>query len=399
VFICRFASIFSYYPKYSANLNQDRNFGARHYIHMMKRETQKADQVLLLYVFLLVIFGLVALTSASAPVGYERFGDTYYFIKKQIFSGLIPGAALFLFFGHVNYQLWKKFSSIIYFAAVIMLLLVFIPPIGLTINGARSWIEIGAFTFQPSELAKLVTVLVLAKFMADQKRNLEDLPSGVLPIIAILSLPLFMIAAQPDVGTLSIIAVIIIAMLFLGDMPKKFLLAIAALGAIAFAVMMIVAPYRVARLNTFLHPELDPQGVGYQINQAFLAIGSGGFWGVGLGHSRQKFQYLPEVQADSIFAVVAEETGFLVSTVMVVLILLIGFRMLRIAKETHDKFGRLVVSGVAIWFVWQSFQNIGSMVGILPLTGVPLPFVSHGGSAFMLGLAAVGVVANVSKGN
>ena len=146
-----------------------------------------------------------------------------------------------------------------------------------------------------------------------------------------------------------------------------------------------------------MHPELDPKGVGYQINQSFLAVGSGGFWGVGIGHSRQKFQYLPEVHADSIFAVIAEETGFFFSTILVLLIGFIGLRGLRIAKSAPDKFSRLLVGGIVVWFIWQSFLNIGSMVGAMPLTGVPLPFVSHGGSALMVALAAAGIILSVSK--
>ena len=169
------------------------------------------------------------------------------------------------------------------------------------------------------------------------------------------------------------------------------------IGAVVMAGMIFAAPYRLQRLSTFLHPELDPQGVGYHINQAFLAVGSGGVWGLGLGHSRQKFQYLPEVSADSIFAVIAEETGFVFSAGLVILILLIGWRGLKIAKKAPDEFSTLLVAGVMVWFVWQSFLNIGAMVGVLPLTGVPLPFVSHGGSAMLVALLAVGMVASVSK--
>jgi len=168
-------------------------------------------------------------------------------------------------------------------------------------------------------------------------------------------------------------------------------------GIIAFGALMLAAPYRVARLTTFLHPELDPQGVGYHINQSFLAIGSGGIWGLGIGHSRQKFQYLPEVNADSIFAVVAEEVGFIFSSLLIILILLIGWRGLRVAKAAPDEFSRLMVAGIMAWYLWQSFLNIGAMAGVLPLTGVPLPLVSHGGSAMMTMLLAMGIVVGVSR--
>ena len=170
-----------------------------------------------------------------------------------------------------------------------------------------------------------------------------------------------------------------------------------AAGAAAFILLVIAAPYRAQRLTVFMHPELDPQGVGYQMNQAFLAAGSGGFWGLGFGHSRQKFQYLPEVNSDSVFAIVAEENGFFISTIVVLLMLLLGWRGLKIAKSTSDDFGRLLVSGIMVWYLWQSFLNVGAIVGALPLTGVPLPFVSHGGSALMVILFGMGIVANVSK--
>jgi cell division protein FtsW len=168
-------------------------------------------------------------------------------------------------------------------------------------------------------------------------------------------------------------------------------------GIICFMGLVFAAPYRMNRLTTFLHPELDPQGVGYQINQAYLAVGSGGFWGLGFGHSRQKFQYLPEVNADSIYAVIAEEMGFIISTLVVLLILLIGCRGLKIAQGSTDEYGQFLVTGIMVWFMWQSFLNIGAMVGALPLTGVPLPLISHGGSAYMSVLAALGIVVNVSK--
>jgi len=226
---------------------------------------------------------------------------------------------------------------------------------------------------------------------------LADWRAGLLPVLFFVLPLLVLVLLQPDLGTLSILVMIILAMLYLAEVPRKYLAVMGLIGAVVMAGMIFAAPYRLQRLSTFLHPELDPQGVGYHINQAFLAVGSGGVWGLGLGHSRQKFQYLPEVSADSIFAVIAEETGFIFSAGLVILILLIGWRGLKIAKKAPDEFSTLLVAGVMVWFVWQSFLNIGAMVGVLPLTGVPLPFVSHGGSAMLVALLAVGMVASVSK--
>jgi len=357
----------------------------------------KTDRIFLIYIFILIIFGLIALTSASTPVGYEKFGDAYYFIKKQIFRGLIPGLVLFFIVTKLDYLWFKKMSWIIYGFALFLLALVFIPGVGFELNGARSWISLGIFNFQPAEFVKLALIIMTANLLSDGRRDLTNWQTGLLPILTILAPACLLVLLQPDIGTLSIIVVIIFTMLYLGKVPWKYLTVLGLFGIVGFIMMIWAAPYRLERFTTFLHPELDPQGVGYQINQSFLAIGSGGPWGLGLGHSRQKYQYLPEVTADSIFAVVAEEVGFLVSSLIVVLFLLIGWRGLKIAKNAPDNFGRLLAGGLTVWIVWQSFLNIGAIVGVLPLTGVPLPLVSHGGSAYIMSMVGVGIIINISR--
>ena len=345
----------------------------------------------------MVIFGLAALLSASGPLGYDRFQDAYFFIRRQIIFGLVPGVVLFYLFLNINFEKWRKLSWLIYGLAVLLLTLVFVPQVGTVINGARSWISLAGFNFQPSEVAKFALIFFAAYLFSDRKRNLQDWQMGLLPILTLLSPVILLVLIQPDVGTLSIMLVILFFMMFEARVPKRYLFVLGTLALVAFTVLIFLKPYRLQRLTVFMHPELDPKGIGYQVNQAFLAIGSGGFWGRGIGQSVQKYQYLPEVNSDSIFAIIAEETGFLVSAGLVVLITLIGLRGLKIAKETDSEFGRLLVVGVIVWIVWQSFLNIGAMVGVLPLTGVPLPFVSHGGSALLSELAAVGLVLNISK--
>lgn len=357
---------------------------------------KSADRIFLLLIAVLVVFGLVMLASASSPVGYARFGDTYYFIKKQLLFGLTSGVVLFFLFGHLNYRVWQKLAGVVYLLILILLALVFVPGIGLAINNSRSWVQFFGLSTQPVEFAKLAIIIILAKLLSDG-RDLKDWKNGLAPVLAVLSPALLLVGMQPDVGTLSILIVIIFAMLYAAGTPKIYLVVLGLAVAILFTLFLVVAPYRLNRLTTFLHPELDPKGIGYQINQAFLAVGSGGIWGLGLGHSRQKFQYLPEVQADSIFAIVAEETGFIISVGVIILISLIGLRGLKIARGSPDEFGRLLVCGIMVWFVWQSFLNIGAIIGLMPLTGVPLPFISHGGSALLAGLSAVGIVVSVSK--
>lgn len=358
----------------------------------------RADRVLLLYIAILVVFGIAVLMSASAPLGYAKFNDSYFYVKRQILNGLLPGVIVFLILSKVNYRVLAKAGWIIYAGAILLLLLVFIPGLGIMINNSRSWAHLGTFiNFQPAEFAKLAVVIMLAKLLTEKNRDWSDWQSSLLPILAIIAPALVLILLQPDIGTLSILVVIIFAMLFVARIPKRYLVLLGLVGVACFAGLVATAPYRAERLNTFLHPELDPQGRGYQVNQAFLAVGSGGTWGLGWGQSRQKFQYLPEVNADSIFAVVAEENGFLISVGLVVFIVLLAVRGFKIAKAAPDEFGYLLVSGIMVWFIWQSFLNIGAMVGALPLTGVPLPFISHGGSALLALLAGMGVVVNVSK--
>lgn len=364
---------------------------------MIKQANLKTDKVFLALVVILVFFGLIILTSASAPIGYTEFGDTYYFIKRQILFGLLPGILLFFLCIRVKYQFWQKFSWLLYIVSLILLLLVFIPNVGLTINGARSWVQLWGYSFQPAEFTKLTLVILMASLLSEKRRNINDWKNGLLPVLLLLVPSIILIGLQPDIGTLSILAVMIFVILYFAKVKPVYLTILGLLGAITFTILLLMAPYRVQRLTTFLHPELDPKGVGYQINQAFLAIGSGGLWGLGLGHSRQKFQYLPEVQADSIFAILAEEMGFFVCVALIILLAFFSLRGLKIAKHAPDQFSRLLVGGIVVWFMWQSFLNISSMVGVMPLTGVPLPFVSHGGSALLVALMAVGIVLGVSR--
>jgi len=365
---------------------------------MVRRQDRKADYVLLTYFLILLAFGLVMLTSASSAVGFEKFGDRFYYIKRQLLYGVLPGIILFYFFAKMNYLVWKKISLPFFIFSLLLLILVFIPGVGDDFDtGSQSWIKLWGQSFQPAEFAKLGLIVFLAWLLVDKREKLGNFKKGFLVVLGFGAVPLVLVVLQPDIGTLSILFAILFAMLFLGGAKLQHLAALAGTGIVAFALMIAVAPYRAARFATLLHPELDPQGVGYHINQAFLAIGSGGFFGRGLGHSLQKFQYLPEVHADSIYAVIAEEMGFLFAFGLVILLILIASRGLMLAKQAPDYFSRLLVGGIIIWIVTQSFLNIGAMVGVLPLTGVPLPFISHGGTALMIVMAGAGILINISK--
>lgn len=358
---------------------------------------QGADYVFIGYASAIILFGLLILSSAGVAVGLDRFSDAYFFIKRQVLFGLIPGAVLFLILSKIDFRLWRKISLPIFVFAGILLTMVFVPGIGSDNNTfARSWIVVGNFSFQPIEGAKLALIIYLSAVLASLGKGVREV-HGFVSVLMISVIPLVLIALQPDTGGMFIMGALIVLMLYFARAKLTHLGIVCLLGILAFVLMIFSTPYRADRLMTFLHPELDPTGQGYQINQAFLAIGTGGWFGLGLGHSRQKFQYLPEVHADSIFAVAAEELGFIVVCLCIILYVLFIYRGFAIAEKTSDEFGKLLVLGIMSWIGIQTFMNIGAMVGLLPLTGVPLPFMSHGGTALMVGMAALGIVVNVSK--
>jgi len=356
------------------------------------------DYVLIGIFAILIIFGLIMLSSAGAAVGYERFGDSYYYLKHQFLNGLIPGLFFLFITSRVDYRLWRKIAFPLLIFSIVLLILVFIPGLSFSYGGATRWLKLGGFLFQPTEIVKLTFLIYLSAWL--EKRNekeISDFKAGLIPLLVVLGLITFLIILQPDIGTMSIIVLTSLVIYFVagGKIIHLVWLGISGLGLLAFLVK--IAPYRAARLMTFLHPELDPQGIGYHINQAFLAIGSGGFFGRGFGQSRQKFQYLPEVTGDSIFAVIAEELGFIFVLILVGLFLSLMHQGFKMAKKTPDTFSRLLTIGIVSWFVLQAFINIGAMSGILPITGIPLPFISYGGSALVASLAAIGILINISR--
>ena len=360
---------------------------------------KKPDYVFIGIVGALLVFGLMMLSSASSPAAYEKFGDNYWYLKHQILFGLLPGLLAFFLMSRLDYRKWKKFALPFLIVSVVLLLLVFIPGLGAGYGKARSWINIFGISLQPSEIVKLTFLIYLAAWLGPKRggRDMQEAGASFIPFVVVFGLVAILMVLQPDIGTLSIIAMISIIVYFSAGAPLSHLGWISGVGLFLFFLLVKFAPYRTARLMTFLHPELDPQGVGYHINQALLAIGSGGFFGLGLGLSRQKFQYLPEVAGDSIFAVMAEELGFIFMILFVAALVGLAIRGFKIAKNAPDGFGRLLAIGITSWFVLQSFINIGAMLGILPLTGIPLPFVSYGGTALTVCLASAGIMANISK--
>lgn len=347
----------------------------------------------------LVVFGLLMLASASWPSGFDRFqGNGYYFLVHQLLFGVLPGVVGCCIAYIAPYQMYKKIALPMLALSILLLLLVFIPGLGMEIKGSRSWISLGLFSFQPSELVKFTFLLYLAAwFEGSMGKNVRDTAKGLLPFLAVLGVVMLLLLLQPDTGSMGIIVMMALAVYFVAGAPLKYFGFFGVAGAALLWLLFTISPYRAERLTAFLHPEVDKQGSGYQVDQALLAIGSGGFLGRGYGHSLQKFQYLPEVAGDSIFAVMAEELGFLLTSAFVLLYVGLLFRGLVIAERAPDAFGTYIVVGVVAWLGIQAFVNMGAMVALLPLTGVPLPFVSYGGTALAISMTAVGVVLNVSR--
>jgi cell division protein FtsW len=363
-----------------------------------KTSAEKTDYILFFCFGLLLLAGLFVLSSAGTAIGFQKFNDSYYFIKKQLLFGFLPGALLFLFFYFINYRVWKKFIIPLLAASIVLLIIVFIPGVGASYGKTQSWINIANFSFQPSELVKLTFLLYLGTWLERRGTyGVKDFYSGFLPFLFLIGAISALMLLQPDTGSLAIIIFMASAVFFASGAKTKHVLLMILAGASAILLIILKSPYRAARLTTFLHPELDPQGIGYHINQAFLAIGSGGWFGRGFGLSRQKFQYLPEAAGDSIFAVLAEELGFVITAAVIFLFIMLLIRGLKTAKFAPDPFGRLVAVGIVSWLIFQAFFNISSMIGLLPMSGIPLPFISYGGSALAVSMAAMGLLLNISK--
>jgi len=360
-------------------------------------KSQQIDKILLFTVLGLIFFGLVMIASAGIAYSRVRFGDSYYFFKHQLFFGVIPGLIVLYLVQKINYNFWKNISLPLFAASIVALILVFVPGIGTRIYGASRWIQLGSFSFQPSEMLKLGLVIYLSAWLENRVERIKDFYEGLMPFLAIVGIVSFLLIKQPDMGTLGVMILISLSIFFLSGAKLSHLASLGIAGVLALFVLIKTESYRMDRLTVFLHPELDPRGIGYQINQALLAIGSGGIFGLGLGHSLQKFNYLPEPVGDSIFAIIGEELGMVGAMFLVILFVFFAIRGLRIAKNAPDRFSKLVACGIVSWIIFQAFINIAAICGLIPLTGIPLPFISYGGTSIIFLMVGVGILLNISK--
>lgn len=357
----------------------------------------KIDKFFLGVVITLLGFGFFSFVSASLGVLARSGEDKFWGIIISQSLGLVLGALFMWLFSRIDYKFWRRNAFYLFLFAIGLTLLVFIPSLSFEHGGARRWITLGPISFQPVEILKIAFIIYFAGWLSWVKAKAKQVKFGILPLVAMLLIVAAILLQQPDTKSIILIFIASASMLILSGVPWRYIFIAIGIGALMFGVLAISKPYLFKRVTTFLNPSSDLQGSSFQLQQSLIGIGSGGIFGKGLGQSLQKFTYLPEPQGDSIFAVVGEEFGFIGTTIVVVLFLIFGLRGMRIAYRAPDSFGRLMVAGLVILLLAQSFLNIASIIGLFPLTGVPLVFISHGGTSLMIAMATVGIILNVSR--
>lgn len=374
---------------------------------------KKIDYYLLGAVVILVILGILILTSVSASFSQEKTGKATYYLFHQLFYGLIPALIIGFIFFKINLGKLRKYSGILVLISFALMLVVFIPGLGIISGGAPRWINLKFATFQPSEALKLFFIVYLAawlvnpakreKFIKNRKevgksifKRIKNEGMGLVPFLMVLTSIIGLLIFQKDMSTLIVIIGSAVVMYFVAKTPLWHTVMVTLLCS-GGAYLFIRFSFRAKRILVFLNPNIDPMGIGYQIKQVLIAVGSGGMFGLGLGASVQKFGFIPQTMADSIFAIYAEELGFIWSMPLVLLYLFLFWRGMRIFKKAKDPFSRFLAIGISFWLCFQAFFNIGAMLGVLPLTGIPLPFISYGGSHLIMEIAGIGLLLNISK--
>lgn len=355
------------------------------------------DPSFLLVFLVLLVFGLLIFTSAALGL-LARSGATFSSVAvTQLLLGFVGGGIALFILSRIDYRAWRPYTPYFFGFALFLTLLTFVPGIGLTLKGATRWISLGPVTFQPAELLKFASVALLAGVYATRMRETHTWKSGVLPLMLVCGVAAGILLLQPDTDGAAVLLLAGAAMLFAAGGRVWHLLLLGLIGLLALGAAAYQRPYLAERFMTFINHADDPQGAGWQIHQSLIAVGSGQWSGRGFGQSIEKFSYLPEPIGDSIFAVAAEEFGFIGSVLLVMLYAGVALLGLRIAARAPDPFGGLLVVGLVAVIIGQSFMNIASTLGLIPLSGLPLIFVSHGGTSLAIALAEVGVILSVSR--
>ena len=359
---------------------------------------KRIDGSFLIMTIILIVFGLIMIYSASYVWAVYKFNDAFHFVKMQSIFFLM-GLFVIYFTSKIDYHLYYKYANIILFICAILLVLVLIPGIGSVRNGSRSWFGIGSLGIQPSELAKIGLIIFVAKYLTNNKKKMKSIVKGVLPILLVIGFFFFIIMLEPDFGTSMVIVCTLIAMIFISGVKVSFFVKIGLFGLVGIIGIVIAAPYRMMRIISFLNPWSDPLGSGYQILQSLYAIGPGGILGQGFFKSRQKYFYLPEPQTDFIFSIISEELGFLGVLIVTSAFFFLFYRGIRITLKTNDLFGKYLCFGLIFGIIIQAVLNLAVVVGLVPVTGVTLPFLSYGGSSLLVSMLSIGIILNISKNN
>lgn len=365
---------------------------------MQNASKKPIDPVFLGICITLVVLGVIMFVSASLGILAKNETKFYGVLFNHLLLGLVGGGVAFFITAYlIPYTFWRKYAFYIFLCSLGLMLLVFVPGIGFAHGGAKRWVVILGTSFQPAEFLKIGFIIYFAAWLSWVKQKVTDIRFGVLPLVILLGIAATLLFLQPDTKSFILILATASIMLFVSGLPIKYFLGIIGMGILTLGILAFTTPYLQSRIKTFFDPSQDQSGSSYQLKQALLAIGSGQLTGKGLGQSIQKFSYLPEPQGDSIFAVVGEELGFIGATILLLIYTSFALRGLRISSHSPNQFGRLLSLGLVLMITFQSFLNIASIIGVFPLTGVPLVFMSQGGTSLLLSLAAVGIVCNISR--
>ncbi len=354
------------------------------------------DYILFISVIVISIFGIIMIYSASSIWAEYKFQDSFQYLKHQTLFFLI-GLVVMYITSKINLSFLKEKANLILGICFLLLLLVLIPGIGSIRNGSRSWFGIGGFGIQPSEFAKIGLIIYISKYLERNKKIMKDTKRGALPVFLIIAIFFLLIMLEPDFGTAMVISLTLVCLIFISGLKISFLVKLGIGGLLGIVGLIIAAPYRMKRIISFLNPWSDPLGSGYQIIQSLYAIGPGGLLGQGFMKSRQKHFYLPEPQTDFIFSIISEEFGFLGVLIVCGFFFFIFYRMLKIALKTNDLFQKYLAFGLAFGILIQAIMNLAVVVGLIPVTGVTLPFFSYGGSSLLVSMLSIGIVLNISK--
>ncbi len=353
------------------------------------------DGVVFYTTMLLVFIGIIMVFSASFIQSTFKLDDSYYFLKRNLIYATLGFIAM-MFTAKLDYRFWDKNSKKLGIGVIVLLILV-LSPAGISLNGAQRWLGFGGLTIQPAELAKFATIIITAKLIEKKYDNIKSLTKGIIPLLVMPCIFFTLIILQPNLSTAGTVILVTFVMIFVAGMDMKIVYAMFGAGVALFGIMVAAAPYRLARVTSFLDPFKDPLGAGYQVIQGLYALGSGGLFGLGLGKSRQKYFYIPEPQNDFIFAIIGEELGLIGCAIVIMLFVLLVYRCIRIAIRCSDVFSCMLVVGIGGQIGIQAALNIAVATSSMPVTGVALPFISYGGTSLIIFMAAVGIVLNVSK--